>query len=238
MNASPRTWVIRHLNRWGLSLLLASAFTGMASAQAGNTLEIKLGESIARTWEQVQADGYAYGPKQELETATGETHIWLPYGGKAPYYEVSGLQFTEASQQKNGLPLVMSIDGHNQGHLVLKLRFNKPVAAARLFAGWSEWGVKDTTVGGVEYSTDGKSWTTIREVNKPGIISTFVPPTAPIAANLKTLELYLRFYSRNKTDAAGQNYWMKFRMAGDPSWGDASSTFFKQQLQLWVTPAE
>lgn len=233
-----RTRAIRHLNHWGLGLLLASALGGTASADTGHTLEIKLGESISRTWDQVQAEGYVYGPKQELDSTTGETHVWLPYGGKAPYYEVSGLQFTEASPQKNGLPLVMSIDGNTPGHLVFKFHFDKPVASARLFAGWSEWGVKDASVGGIEYSIDGRNWTTIREVNKPGIISTFLPQTAPIATNLKTSELYLRFYSRNKTDAAGQNYWMKFRMAGDPAWSDASATFFNQQLQLWVTPAK
>jgi hypothetical protein len=233
-----RTRVIRHLNRWALGLMMASALGGIASAQTGNTLEVKLGETISRTWDQVKAEDYVYGPKQELETETGETHIWLPYGSKAPYYEVSGLHFTEASQDKNGLPLVMSIDGHTKGLLVFKFHFDKPIAAARLFAGWSEWGVKDATVGGIEYSTDGKSWTTIREVNKAGIISTFVPPTTPIDGNLKTSDLYLRFYSRNKGDENGQNYWMKFRMAGNPAWGDASSTFFKQQLQLWVTPTK
>jgi len=40
-----------------------------------------------------------------------------------------------------------------------------------------------------------------------------------------------------KADKSGSGRWMKFRMAGDPSWGDAATTLFNCQLQPWVTPA-
>ena len=58
-------------------------------------------------------------------------------------------------------------------------------------------------------------------------------------SGLNTRDLYIRCYSRDKNhpDAeSGPGRWMKFRMAGDPAWGDVAATFFNRQLQLWVTP--
>ncbi len=50
----------------------------------------KLGTTVGRTWEQVKADKYVYGPKQEYLNS-GETHIYLPYGNNAKLYdEVAG----------------------------------------------------------------------------------------------------------------------------------------------------
>lgn len=229
---------IARLRAWCLLALAGTALSGTVSAQVVDAVEIKLGQTISRTWAEVQSDGYAYGPKQEVDATTGETRVWLPYGSKAPYYEVSGLRLTDAAAEKGGTPLMMSIDGQSSGFLTMKFRFDRPVGAFRLRVGWCEWGVKGESVGGVEYSVDGRAWTTIREVNKAGIISTFVSPTEFKAADLRTSDLYIRFYSRNRGDIKGSNYWMKFRMAGDPTWGDASTTFFQQQLQLWVSPAK
>lgn len=215
------------------------ALVSPALAETGKTLEIATGKAVERTWDQVKADKYAYGPKQNFDAAKKETQIFLPYGKDGEYFEVAGLLFTDPGPG-TGTPLAVTPDGNTSGKLVYKLHFDKPIRALRFSAGWSEWGVGGDMVGGVEYSVDGQKWTTIREVNKGEIVE-------PLSDGKKTFEiakaqdLYLRLYSRDKNnpDAAnGANRWMKLRMAGDPSWGDASSTFFANQMQLWVTVAE
>ena len=64
-----------------------------AGADADGIVEVRLGATIQRTWDQVKADNYAYGPKQQYDTATGETHIYLPYGDDWKlYHEVRGMR--------------------------------------------------------------------------------------------------------------------------------------------------
>ena len=226
--------------RWGMVLSLwLTLHLADAAAGSGQAVEIKLGETIERSWHEVVEDNYAYAPKQDFEMATNETHIWLPYGSSAPYYEVSGLHLIDPVED-TGTPMFVTVDGNTSGKLVMKLRFDKPITSFRLFAGWSEWGMKSGTVGGVEYSTDGQNWKTIRQIDKGGIIERFADPDTAEVKGLKTRNLYLRFYSRGEDGSENQpggHYWMKFRTAGDPSWGDAHTTFFQQQFQLWVTEA-
>jgi len=222
------------------SLLAISLVFGAANllpAENGQTIDVKLGKNIQRSLDDVIKANYAYGPKQEFDSKTRETHIWLPYGSKGVYYETMGVNLTDSP----GTPLVVTVDGNTCGRLVYKLHFDKPIASFRLGIGFSEWGVNGETVGGIEFSTDGKKWTNIREVTKAGIVEPFLDADKTKVAGLKTQELYIRFYSRVKKDpeaASGPACWMKFRLAGDPSWGDASTTFFGTQPQLWVTPAE
>ena len=134
--------------------------------------------------------------------------------------------------------MLVTVDGSTRGRLVIRCHFDKPIRRFRLFAGWSEWGMKHGSVGGVEYSTDYQNWTTLREVDKGGIFERFIDPETSVVEGLYTKDLYLRFYSRSKDGSEHQpegHYWMKFRTAGDPSWGDAVVTFFEQQFQLWVS---
>jgi hypothetical protein len=233
----------RQLGLFGLTLSLAAVCAGALAAQTGKTLEIKLGETIPRTWDDVKKADYAYGPKQEFEPSTQETHVWLPYGSKGEYFEVAGVKFTEPGPPE-GCPLVVSTADNVSGRLVFKLHFDKPIGALRFSAGWSEWGVGGNTVGGVEYSVDGRKWTTIRQINEAQaqarIIDQFVDGQKTFGG-LNTRDLYIRCYSRDKTNPeadSGPGRWMKFRMAGDLAWGDVATTFFNCQFQLWVTPPQ
>jgi hypothetical protein len=63
-----------------LVVLVAGVLAGSARAGA---IEVKPGTTVERTWEQVKAAKYAYGPKQEYAAASGETRIYLPYGRNA-----------------------------------------------------------------------------------------------------------------------------------------------------------
>jgi len=231
----------QHLIPYGLTMALATV-AGNVLADTGKTLEITLGAEIERSWDDVKKAGYAYGPKQEFDPSTDETHIWLPYGSKGEYFEAAGVKFTEPGSA-TGWPLVVTVDNHANGRLVFKLHFDKPIGEFRLFAGWSEWDAGGASVGGIEYSVDGRTWTTIRELHQakvePLIIDRFVDGTKTFGG-LNTRDLYIRCYSRDKNDPeapTGPGRWMKFAMAGDPAWGDVATTFFNCQFQLWVTPA-
>jgi hypothetical protein len=233
--------VTRRLDLCGLALGLAVICVPAVSAETGKTLEIKLGETVPRTWDDVQRTGYAYGPKQEFDPGTQETHVWLPYGNKGAYFETAGVKFTEPGSD-SGWPLVLTVGSNTNGRLVFKLHFDKPIGGFRCYAGWSEWDVGGDTVGGVEYSVDGRKWTTIRQLEEPKarvqIIDEFIGGNKTFAG-LNTRELYLRCYSRDKRNPAagsGPGRWMKFCMGGDPKWGDVARTFFDRQLQVWVTP--
>jgi len=223
---------------WGL---LAVSVDRLA-AETGRTIQIKLGETIQRTWDDVKKAGHAYGPKQEYDPGADETHVWLPYGTKGEYFETAGVKFTDPGPP-TGWPLVMPSDGKLSAKLVFKFHFDKPIGAFRFSAGWSEWGVGGDTVGGIEYSVDGRKWTTIRELNEAKaqsrIIDQFVDGSKSFGG-LNTRDLYIRCYSRDKNHPeaeSGPGRWMKFALAGDPAWGNAATTFFDRQFQLWVTPA-
>ncbi len=216
--------------------------TGTAFAETGKTLEIKLGADVPRSWNDLQKAGYAYGPKQEFDPGTEETHIWLPYGNKGEYFQTAGVKFTEPGSD-TGWPLVLTVDDHTSGRLVFKLHFDNPIGGFRFEANWSEWGVGGNTVGGIEYSVDGQRWTTIRELHEAKaqarIIDQFVDGKKTFGG-LNSRDLYIRCYSRDKSNPdaqSGPGRWMKFAMGGNPAWGDAATTFFDRQLQLWVTPA-
>jgi hypothetical protein len=237
-----RSNLLQRLSLCLLTFAWTVATTGAFAAETGMTLEIKLGTAILRSWEDVKNADYAYSPKQEFDPSTQETHIWLPYGNKGEYFETAGVKFTEPGPSGTGCPLVLSTNGSTSGRLVFKLHFDKPIGGFRFSAGWSEWGVGGDSVGGVEYSVDGRKWTTIRQLTEAKaqarIIDQFVDSHKTFSG-LNTRDLYIRCYSRDKNhpDAeSGPGRWMKFRLAGDPSWGDAATTFFNGQFQFWVTP--
>ena len=77
-------------------------------------------------------------------------------------------------------------------------------------------------------------WTSLCETDKGGLHERFPKPEAASATGLSTRNLYLRFFIRNATAASH----VRFRMGGDPRWGDASHTFHAAQWQLWLTSAE
>ena len=220
----------------------ALLLTGSTCALRGEVLEVQLGKTVKRTWEDVEKDGFAYGPKQEYDAASGETRIWLPYGPGAPYYEVSGLRMTKAGDSgQGGTAIAVTPDGETSGLLTYKLRFSAPVGAFRIRAGWSEWGAGGGVVGGAEYSLDGENWIVLREVTAPGIVEPLLDPASAHAEGFASEELYIRFFSRDKANPSnthGPNRWMKIRLSGDPAWGDRATTFAESQISVWVKPAD
>ena len=163
---TTRSSTMRQLAVCGLAMGLTATCAGPLAAETGKTLEVKLGQTIQRTWDDVKKAAYAYGPKQEFDPSSQETHVWLPYGNKGEYFETAGVKFTDPGLP-NGLALwCVTVNSNTSGRLVFKLHFDKPIGGFRFSAGWSEWGVGGDTVGGVEYSVDGRKWTTIRQLNE------------------------------------------------------------------------
>ena len=207
-----------------------------AQGEAG-VVDVKLGATVQRTLDQVQADHYAYGPRQEYDAKSGETHVYLPYGKDSKLY--SAVRGTLTDPTAKGLALFVSQDGNTSAVLTYKLHFDKRIGSFRYWAGWSEIGLSETTVAGVEYSSDGIEWKPMVEIKGPK--SSIVEPLVSNfkAEGLNTDTLYVRYFTRdpNNPDGDGPGRWLKLRMSGDPSWGDAATTFFNCQHQIWVVPA-
>jgi hypothetical protein len=239
--SDKRKRIMKKKTRGNLTALAGLCAAALAGGASGAALEVKLGETISRTWDDVEKDGYAYAPKQEHDPQSGKTRVWLPYGTRGVYYETTGLSLSDPGAAGTGVALATTIDGETSGRLVYKLRFDKPVGAFVIRAGWSEWGVGGGTVGGAEYSVDGRDWTVLREIAAAGIVEPLLDPAVAKAEGLHTRELYIRFFSRDKADPAaahGPNRWMKLRLSGDPAWGDRAETFFSNQVQVWLTPSD
>ena len=214
----------------------------VAAALTGNTLEVKVGESVARTWDQLKADRFVYGPRQDVEAATGKTVVYLPYGNaQGAYYELQGSLADAASGH---VAEFRSLNGDTNAVLAFRLHFDKDISSFGYHAGWVELNLVDSSVAGVEYSLDGKAWKPIREMNGKeskaagGIVEPFVNDFK--AEGLRTKDLYIRYYTRDPANpsANGPGRWLKMRTSGDPGWGDASRTFFANQPQVWVVAAQ
>jgi hypothetical protein len=230
--------IVRQVTRCVLAVVL-SAGTYAARAEAGGTVEIKLGETIARTLEDAKQGGCTYAPKQDFDPSAKETHVWLPYGTKGIYFEADAVKFTDPTPAHPATAL-NGRDGFSCVQWGYKLHFDKPISGFRFYACGGELGLKNA-VAGAEYSVDGQKWVTLKETDKSGHVSKFLDPASEKATGLKTQDLFVRFYTRSKTDATAkqaENAWIKLWTCGDPSWGDAATTFFKWQPQVWVTPAE
>ena len=226
---------------WALSLgLMAAIPFAWAGEDIKDTVEVKLGVTIERTWDDVKKADYAYGPKQSFNNNTKETHIWLPYGAKGVYY---GLIAAKSTDPEPNHPASMEneVDGFACLSWGYKLHFDKPIGAFKLSCSLAELGLVKA-VAGIEYSTDGQKWTTLKQVeNKSGNVQPFAKADEAKASGLKSQDLYIRFYSRKEgdTDATqAEGAFFKLWTAGDPTWGDASTTFFDIQPQLWVKAAE
>jgi hypothetical protein len=209
--------------------------------ESDNVTNITLGKTIERSWDEVKADNYAYGPKQDYNARTGETHVYLPYGNDTSLYaEVKGI-LEDAS--RHGMAKFRSAPapgtpGSANAGLTFKLHFDKPIASFRYEDGWVEFSLAPDTVGGAEYSVDGKTWITMKETHQSGQVNSFAGGFQ--AHGLNTDTLYIRYYTRSPKDpqATGPGRGLAFWMSGDPNWGDASRTFFVRQLQVWVSPVK
>lgn len=204
----------------------------------GGFVEVKVGAAIRRPWEQVKADGFAYGPRQDYDAVTGETVVYLPYGSDVKRYSrVRGLLF----DPRPGMPARFHSRGSDSEALLqFELRFDQPIGSFRLRDNWTELDLVPTTVAGVEYSLDGEKWTVLREIrgaDHPGVVlEPFCDDLA--VSGLEARTLFIRYYTRDpdRPGRSGPGRWIQLWMAGDPSWGDAATSFFQRQIQVRVAP--
>ena len=202
-------------------------------------ISVKLGRSVKRDYRDVVKDKFAYGPKQEYDKKTKLTHIYLPYGSNKGLYANTLGKFVDPSLE-NGMARFHSNDGSTNGILCYKIEFDGPISEFSFKYGKLEYGLEKGTVAGVEYSTNGKAWKTIREVEGTGpndvqTINGFVENFK--AEKLKARTLYIRFYTRSLKEPEkhwGSGRWLQLWLAGDPNWGDIEQTFFIHQPQIWV----
>jgi len=206
---------------------------------AAPALEVRLGTTIARTWAQVKADGYAWGARQAFDAATGETLVYLPYGRDlSRYARVRGMILYDP---RPGTPAKAHSRGADaDAELAFQLRFDRPVGAFRFDDNWSEIHVAPGGEAGAEYSVDGTTWVTMRAFRgEEGVSGIHEPLVGSFAASgLDTRRLLIRYYARSPRAAAppGPGRWLQVWMAGDPGWGDIATTFFERQLQIRVAP--
>jgi hypothetical protein len=209
-----------------------------------HTVFIKLNTTVQRTLEQIKTARCAYGPKQEYDAATGETHIYLPYGNNSDLYFGEFRVILEDAHEGR-LAELRTPDSGTAALLTYKLQFDKPISACRFRAGGQvELDLEPTCVAGLEYSTDGGQWKPVHEYK--GTEITVYKIFGPFIENasvsgLNTQTLFLRYYSRDSANPQatnGKRMWLKLWMTGDPAWGDAATTFFANQSQIWVKEAK
>ena len=232
--------LIQSFNKLGLAISACLTLSTTIAAAQDGVVAVKLGQTIARSLDDVKAAGYAYGPKQDADPSTGETRVYLPYGKnpKLYYGEVRG-GLGDASA--TALAEFCSLTSNSRDELTYKLEFDKPISGFKFSAGYSELVMGPTCVAGVEYSVDGKDWKTLKETPKGtrSVVAPFADKVAATGLNTKTL--FLRLYARDSANPAadtGPEMYFKLRISGDPGWGDAATTFFTCQNQIWVTEAK
>ncbi len=155
--------------------LAIGVLLSLTAAQAADgVVEVKLGQTIDRSWAQVTAAKFAYGPHQEYDAKTGRTHVYLPYG-KDPslYFEVRGNVYDAEGNQPAKFH---SCTGEQNAVLTYKLHFDKPISAFAFRGQYAEIATQQDTAAGVEYSEDGETWKTLYQVGggKSGIIEPFI----------------------------------------------------------------
>jgi hypothetical protein len=241
------------LSRIWSSLLFTAAIIAMplplaaAQSKAKGTegvIPVKINATINRTWKQVQDDKFVYGPKQEVDNDTNETHVWLPYGKDTSlYHEVQGVLSDPGEVGNNGRStLINPQDASTTCSVTYKVVFNKPITSFRFTVGWQELNLGEKSAAGIEYSLNGKKWVTIQETkgSDPGATGfkmSGVFGKDMTVKNIVTQQLFLRVYARdaqNSEDRHGDTRWLRLILSGDPAWGDAERTFFAAQPQLWV----
>jgi sialate O-acetylesterase len=198
----------------------------------GNTLEIEVGKEVKRTWDMIKVNGYEYVPEQRVKGAI--TTVYLPYGTRrGSYFEMEGMKATPV--ELGSVPALV-MDGSGAGHLTYRFHFDRAISSFGLKVGYG----RIQTGGGVlvfEYSTDGQSWTTFREVTQNGEVRGISDPKKHQVTELDTQDLYIRCALRPLENSSQKltSPSLNIRMAGDVRWGDASRTFPQSQWQLELT---
>jgi hypothetical protein len=199
-----------------------------ADAKPPVDVKVVLGQTIERTWDDIRADGYAYGPRQTFDAKTNETRVFLPYGNNPRLYaELRGMTLADTTHFATASANTAS--GAEESVLTYRIVFDQPISAFRPVVGPGKVELAQGQTAGVEYSVDdGATWKPVVE---------FKTSTAPQmmvdkfkAENLNATTLLLRLYARG----GGR---IQFMMSGHPSWGDAATSFVGRQLQVYATAA-
>lgn len=207
--------------------LSATATLGAGDAAPPVDVKVTLGQSIERTWDEIRADGYAYGPKQVIDEKTGETRVFLPYGNNPRLYaELRGMKLGDTTH--DWVATATSDPAASESVLTYKIVFDKPISAFRPVLGPGKIEIGEGQKAGIEYSVDGSEWKPVVEFKTSASPQVLVENF--VARDLNTTTLMIRFYARG---GAKLFFWM----SGSPSWGDAASTFVNRQIQIFVTPA-
>ena len=219
-----------------IHLCALAGLLAVPAAGADGVVLVRVGATVERPLDAVRADGWTYKPRQKVDGETGDTRIYMPYGN-APqlYWAVTGVTLTDA--KPNGTAEIVSTAGDQPAALTYRLQFDKAISGFNCHAGYSELVMGPESVCGLEYSVDGKAWTTA--IEHPAGTSAVVAPLFDAAkqiGGLDTRSLFLRIYARNKANpaATGTQMYLKLRNSGDPSWGDAERTFFDEQIVVSV----
>jgi hypothetical protein len=153
----------------------------------------------------------------------------------------SGARNANFSESERGSQAeVYTMDNMRAMRFQYRLEFDRPISSFHCLIGpYTELVLAPSGIAGVEYSTDGTTWAPVGEPHKGtrAVLNPLVGPDVVIS-DLDTRLLLLRIYTRDGDHPeadGGVELFLKMRISGDPSWGDAATTFFRCQNQVWVT---
>ncbi len=222
------------------SVLLCILPLATAVAADAPALQIHLGKTVERTMAQVAKDNYAWGLKQSYDSSKKETQIFLPYGN-IPLLSSGAKNAIINDATRDSIAELYTNDSHRPLNVVYRLEFDRPISAFRAaIGGYTELVLAPNCEAGVEYSLDGTAWAPLGEPHQgtQAVVQGLVKADTTVTG-IDTRLLLLRIYTRDldHPDAAeGGGQYLKMRVSGDPSWGDAAKTFAKAQNQVWVVP--
>lgn len=214
--------------------VLLMALTCLAAEDGA--LPIGINAQVPRSLDDVKAANFAYGPKQTVDPATGETCVYLPYGNNPKLYWQPVRGTLSDAGADSLAEYVSSPGGAESGALTYKLVLNKAITGFRFAIGYAELVLDPDCVAGLEYSTDGTKWTVARELKGANSVVSPFPGNVDVRG-LDTRVLFLRVYARNAnspTATSGSGMYLKMRISGNASWGDAATTFFDAQPRVWL----
>lgn len=219
-----------------LFLALTLALCAPHVRAADGMIPVRLGKTIELSLEESRTAGFAWRPKQSLEEGK-ETKIHLPYGAPNLFWQADNVTLTDPAPGRSAEAVCTANDRPTL--LSYRLQFDKPISGFRCYAGYSELVLAPECVAGVEYSLDGKKWTTLIEhpAGTKSVTKPFCDPAKQVTG-LDARSLFVRLYARQQADptATGKECYLKLRNSGDPAWGDAASSLYEQQMLLWVHP--
>lgn len=205
-------------------------------------VRVVLGKVVERSYEQLAKEGFVYGPRQTYDSATRETHIFLPYGD-GPLVTTGAVNAAFTTAHSGAQAEVSTLSSSHTMTVQYRLEFSQAIGSFRCLIGpYTELVLAPTSTAGVEYSVDGKTWRPVGTAEKGtrAVVNPLLANTTVIDG-LDTRILLLRIVTRDSEHPesdTGPEMYLKMRISGDPAWGDVRTTFFTSQNQIWVTPKQ